>query len=552
MIKKTSCECGSSDARVIYEDGGSKCFSCGDVKKASGSFEKTETTTLPDIAASLKQRELARAKQRCEEISGYPVRPIVSRGISKAVTEFYGVKVTYDDAGQVDTHYYPYDGGAAYKVRTLPKQFTWLGKSSSLCGKEKFSSGGRRLTICEGEIDMLSVAEASYRKYKKFYPTVSLSSSVMTKSILENRDWVRSFKEVVLCFDEDEAGDKARKEAIKIIGIDKAKITKLPFNDANETLLQPNGHITLLECIFNAAPYIPFGILTTAQLREHMNALQDEPSIPYPQCLEGINSKVKGLRLGQIALYISGTGSGKSSIIREVILHLLKVTEDKIGIISLEETPGETARSLSSMHLCRNLANEEISQEDLNKGFDEVFKDDRIIVLDHQGSIKDETIVDQMEYMALMGCKYLFIDHITILVSEGAVGLTGNEAIDKIMNDLLRLVKKHRIHIGLVSHLRKTAVGGKSFEQGKLPTLDDIKGSGSIKQVSLDIFAFARDMSADNEAERNHIIMSVLKCRATGLTGPVAGTNYNFTTGRMTYAGEIFAPVDVNESTDMF
>lgn len=191
---------------------------------------------------------------------------------------------------------------------------------------------------------------------------------------------------------------------------------------------------------------------------------------------------------------------------------------------------------MSAMSLSRNLANEEISKEDLDIGFDSVFSTDRVVVLDHQGSIKDASIVDQMEYMALMGCKYLFIDHITILVSEGASELKGNEAIDKIMNDLLRITKKHRIHIGLVSHLRKTEKGSISFEEGRLPSLDEIKGSGSIKQVSLDIIAFARNMSSDNEEVRNHILMSVLKCRATGLTGPVKGAQYDFKTGRMSAA----------------
>ena len=104
-------------------------------------------------------------------------------------------------------------------------------------------------------------------------------------------------------------------------------------------------------------------------------------------------------------------------------------------------------------------------------------------------------IINQLEYMALSGCKYLFIDHITILVSEGADGLTGNEAIDKVMNDLLRISKQHDVWIGLVSHLRKMQQTGKSFEEGHMPTVDDIRGSGSIKQISHDIIAFSRNLS---------------------------------------------------------
>lgn len=521
--------CGSSDARQLYDDNTSFCFSCQSFFKAQGNEEDNKYVSEHKESFS-KQLSIGDVKE-------FAIRGFKERSVTKAISEFFGVRASYDSNGNIDTHYYPYDEEKAYKVRKVPtKDFQWVGKSSGLFGKEHFNAGGKRLIICEGEIDTLSIAQASQDKYGKIYPVVGLSSSAMaSKSLLEAREWIRSFGEVVLCMDHDAAGDKARDEAIKIIGIDKVKIAKLCENDVNDVLTKHGGQ-TLLQNVWDAATYRPAGILTKEQLKEQMHALRDEPSIPYPECLAGVNTKLKGMRLGQIALYISGTGSGKSTIIREVILHLLNTTEEKIGIISLEETPGETARSMASMELRRNLANEEIPIEELDVGFDKVFGADRIIVLDHQGSISDASIVDQMEYMALMGCKYLFIDHITILVSEGASDLKGNEAIDKIMNDLLRLVKKHRVHIGLVSHLRKTQAGGVSFEEGRLASLDDIKGSGSIKQVSLDIIAFARNMSAEEEKVRNHIKMAVLKCRATGLTGPVQGAQYHFDTGRITAA----------------
>jgi twinkle protein len=197
-------------------------------------------------------------------------------------------------------------------------------------------------------------------------------------------------------------------------------------------------------------------------------------------------------------------------------------------------------------------------------GFDEVFGDDRFLVLDHQGSIKDDSIMDKLEYMALSGCKYIMIDHITILVSEGTDGLTGNEAIDKVMNDLLRFVKRHNVWIGLVSHLRKTNNSGKAFEDGKMPNLDDIKGSGSIKQISFDIIAFARNLQHSDDVKRNTVEIAILKCRYTGLTGPANDAYYNYDTGRFqkeaplekrsSKRNDAFVPVtresDVNESDE--
>lgn len=483
-------------------------------------------------AVSTVQTSPKSTKLTAEYIHTLPVRGMKPRGITKAACEFFNVRVSYGDDGEIDAHYYPYDSEKFYKVRRLPKDFSWVGKSSRLFGMEKFNGGGKRLIIAEGEIDCLTLAQVSLDKYGKVYPTVGLSSSAMAEqSLLEHRDWIRSFSEVVICFDEDDAGMKAQGHAIRIIGLDKVKLTKLPHNDASEVYVK-EGSARLLQCIYDAAPYIPSGIITKTALWEAVVAYNNTPSVPYPDCLRGVNSKTKGARLGEIALFVSGTSCGKSTVMREICLSMKEQTTDKIGIVSLEESPAETARKLSGMALHRNPAAEEISLEELKPGFDMVFDDDRFILLDHQGSLKDESILDKIEYMALSGCKYIIIDHITILVSEGADGLTGNEAIDKVMNDLLRFVKRHNVWIGLVSHLRKTSVGGKAFEEGRMPTLDDIKGSGSIKQVSFDIIAFARNLQNEDEVARNCIEVAILKCRYTGLTGSVEGAYYDYLTGR--------------------
>lgn len=520
--------CCSSDARRLYDDGTSFCFSCNTFFPAQdGDSELNKPSPSPSPKIKPWHQKLSPS-----DIKTYPIRGFRNREITKTVCEFFEVRVTYDEDGVIAKHYYPYDGGEAFKIRSLPKEFVWVGKSTGLFGKEKFPGAGRRLVITEGEIDTLSVAQASLTKYSKIYPVVGLSSAVMTKSLLENRDWIRSFAEVVLMLDQDEAGEKATSEAIKIIGHDKVKVAKLPCKDPNEVLLK-HGADTLLQCMFDAAPFIPAGIIGKEALWDALVNYNNIESHPYCKAMAGVNTKLKGKRFGEIVLYISGTGSGKSTLLREEILNILETSIDKIGVVSLEESPAETARKLSGMAIHKNPAKEEIPIEEIKVGFDKVFGDDRIILLDHQGSINDSRIIDQLEYMCLSGCKYLFIDHITIMVSEGVENLTGNEAQDKVMNDLLRLVKRYNVWVGLVSHLRKAPNGGKSFEEGKLPSIDDIRGSGSIKQISFDIISFARNLTADNEEDRNTIKMRVLKSRYTGLTGTVNGARYIYDTGRL-------------------
>jgi len=523
-------ECGSSDAKQIYDDGSAFCFSC-------------RRNFYPPKEAYMQQPEVKKdwSNKLREVQDDYPVRGFKERNIYRQVAEHYGVKVSYDLDGNIDAHYYPFfnnDTLAGYKVRRLPKDFSSIGTVKGGMFGQNLYSGGPRIVITEGELDAMSVQSAWYKKYKTFYPVVSLRSASSVKDLIRERDWIRNFDEVILWLDNDDAGREATKEAARIIGYDKIKIAKSSEKDASDLWIKDPDKV--LKTIYDAVDYTPAGILTKDELWSQLEKYNEIESVPYPDFMEGLNDKLKGMRFGEITLWTSGTGSGKSTLLREIGLHLLQSTPDKIGIISLEESPAETARKMAGMSIQKNPANEEIPLDELKVGFDNIFGDDRVMVLDHQGSISDGSIMDFLEYMCLSGCKYLFVDHITILASEGAEGLTGNEAIDKIMNDLLRLVKKHEVWIGLISHLRKTDNKGKSFEEGKLPSMDDIRGSGSIKQISMDIIAFARNVGSDNPEERNTIKTKVLKCRYTGLTGPSGSLYYDFDTGRLKKGSDEF------------
>jgi len=463
--------CSSSDARQIYEDGSSFCFSCGEAFSA-----KQEEDGDYEAPPTEKKAHSGMSTHTIKEIKSYAIRGFKERKIPKDICEFFDVRVSYDSNGDIDEHFYPYDNNT-YNVRKVPKDFYRMGKFKKPFGMDKFNAGGKRLIICEGEIDAMSVAQASMVKYKKIYPVICIPGVTHTKLLLENRKWIRSFQEVVLMFDEDEAGDRARAEAIRVIGYDKVKVAKLSEKDANEVLIK-HGSQMLNTAVWDAAGFTPAGICEKEELWKSLTDYNKVQSIPYPPCLAGLNDKLKGRRYGEIALFISGSGCGKSSMMREIMVDAIEHTEEKIGIISLEESPAETARKLSGMMLNLNPADAEIPEEDLRVGFDKMFVDDRVILLDHQGAVRDQKITDYLEYMCLMGATSIFIDHITILVSEGVDDLRGCEAQDKIMNELLRIVKTYPVWIGLVSHLRKSPGGGKgkSFEEGGIPTLDDIRG----------------------------------------------------------------------------
>ena len=534
--KQTACpECNSSDAFTIYEDG-AYCFSCQYSTKKVNIMNDLEPVTKPNSNITI------------EEINDLNSFPINSRGISKQVVDHFGIKMAVNPDGSGGSHFYPYtyEGKVeAYKERKLPKSFVTHGSfvNVELFG-QSVSSGGKTLVITEGELDACAVAQAFLNKYNKIFPVVSMPSATGCKTVLAQREWIRRFESVILFFDKDEAGQAAVQKVAKIIGAGKVKVAKLLEKDPCEQLLK-HGPQSLLQSYWDAETWSPAGLVMGEAIWEQFQQRQRTKSRPYPKCLAGLNDKLKGIRQGEITLFTSGTGSGKSTIVKEIVLDLLKDEENKIGLISLEESVGDTAEKFIEMTLNQKLDHDDnnLSELDLRQGFESVFADERLVLLDHQGSVGDSTLTDKIEYMCLMGCKYLVLDHITIAVSEGSEGLSGNEAIDKVMSDLLKIVKKHNVWLCLISHLRKAPGGGASFEEGKLASIDDIKGSGSIKQISFDIVAFARNLVADNATERNTIKFRVLKSRFTGLTGSAGAAIYNTKTGRLTSTDNVFMEI---------
>ena len=531
--KQTECpKCDSSDAFTIYEDG-AYCFSCN--------YSTNKVNNNNNLVKESQSNML-------EEIKDLNSFAITSRGISKQIVDHFGIKMSVNPDGSGGSHFYPYtnkyDGKViAWKERKLPKDFIIHGNFTNveLFGQAS-ATGGKTLVITEGELDACAVAQAFLSKYNKIYSVVAIPSASGCNTLLQEREWVQKFDSVILFFDQDEAGKKAIEKAAKIIGAGKVKVAKLLEKDPCEQLLK-HGFQSLIDSYWSAQTWSPAGIITGESIWEQYKERQSTKSLPYPDCLKGLNDKLKGIRHGEITLFTSGTGSGKSTVVKEIILDLLHKTKDKIGLISLEESVGDTAEKFIDMVLKRGTRETVEPTQQERDAYLEVFGNENLVLLDHQGSVGDSSLIDKIEYMALMGCKYLILDHITIAVSEGTEGLSGNEAVDKVMSDLLKIVKKHNVWLCLISHLRKAPGGGTSFEEGKLASIDDIKGSGSIKQISFDIVTFARNLVSEDPTERNTIRFRVLKSRFTGLTGSAGGAIYNPDTGRLASSNTDFVSV---------
>ena len=516
--------CGSSDNLARYSDGHAVCFSGGCNYYEHGNGQIGQVT----------QRKPMRSLEMTGVIAAIP-----DRRISQSTCQRYGVTVEYGTDGQIVKHHYPYhnkDTGAVTgtKVRiTETKSFYATGEfnEAGLFGQQAFKTGGKYITITEGEADALAVNEMFDGKW----PVVSIRSGAAgaAKDIKANLEWLETFDNVVICFDNDKAGQEAAKSVLNLFTPNKAKNVTLPAKDAGD-MLKSNQVQAFVKEWWNAKTFRPDGIVSGLDTWDLLQEKRDVKSIPYPwDCL---NAFTYGFRPQELVTITSGSGMGKSQIMRELEYYLLKNTEDNIGILALEEDIPKTTLGIMSMEANKLLHVPEVragvSIEEERGYWERTFGLDKLQLLDHWGSTSEDDLLGRIRYMAKgLDCKWIILDHLSIVVSDQDNG-DERKAIDSIMTNLRKLVQETGVGLFLVSHLRRPS-GAKAHEDGGKISLGELRGSAAIAQLSDIVIGLERDQQHVDPEIRNTTTVRVLKNRFVGLTGPACYLYYDKESGRM-------------------
>jgi twinkle protein len=347
-----------------------------------------------------------------------------------------------------------------------------------------------------------------------------------------NYEWLDSFETVVLCFDNDAPGREAANAVAEVIGT-KAKIFKgtADYKDACE-YSQENKGKEFIDLWWKAERYTPDGIVDGAGLWDLVNQPVEKAEVMYPYI--GMNELTYGIRYGELVTLTAGSGLGKSQFLREIVYHILNNSNDNIGLMFLEESVKKTAKSLMSLHANKplHLPDYTASPEELRAAFDSTLGTGRVFLFDHFGSTLVDNIINRVRFMAkALECKYIFLDHVSIVVSAQENG-DERKAIDEIMTKLRMIVQETGIALFCVSHLKRNE--GKGHEEGAFTSLSQLRGSGSIGQLSDIVLGLERNGQAEDPVERHTTRVRVLKNRFSGLTGPASSLYYDRMTGRMT------------------
>ena len=518
-------ECGGSDPAAMNDDGSIKCFSCGVFIPSEK--EKSNVTSMSNY-------------QKTPAPSG-EFYPLTDRSISLATAKKYRVRSVKNSTGQIVEHIYPYYSGndeVGTKVRKENKTFSWRGdsKSCGLFGQQLFQSGGKYVTLVEGEVDAMS----AYELMGSQWPVISIRNGAQSadRDVKENLEFLESFDNIIINFDNDQHGREAAKKVARLLRPGKAKIMEVPvdYKDAND-MLRAGQHKAYVHSWWNAKKYTPSGVLNVSDNLENYLTRTRTDSIPFPW--EGLNEKLEGLRAGELVTLTGGTGLGKSSVTRELEHWLIKKTKDNVGVMALEENWQRTIDGILSieadarLHLdsVRNL----FDDDNLREMHQEMFggeNTDRVWVYGHLGMNDLESVFSKLRYMIIgCDCKWIVLDHLHMLVllSDDP---DERKAIDMIMHRLRTLVEETGCGMILVSHLRRTQ-GDRGHENGIETALNHLRGSQSIAQLSDCVISLERNQQSDDVMVASTTKVRVLKSRYTGDVGLATHLHYDQDTGRL-------------------
>ena len=506
------CPCGeSSQGFTIYDSGWGRCFVCEKNIKLKDNYV---------VEAQAKEPQDLLLTELPESYRG-----IKDRNLTKNTCELYKVGV-YNGS-----HTYPYFATdrathVGNKLRYLEeKSFSWEGVTEGLAlfGAHLFEPGSAKsITVTEGELDAMSAFEMQGSRY----PSVSVRSAGQAlKDCKDNFEYLNSFPSIVLAFDNDKAGREAALKCAKVFPIGKVRILHLKEGkDASDYHKEGKGQQFLKEW-WGAPTFTPAGLKLGKDMYEEITNRPVLFSVPYPWI--GLQDMTYGIRESELVLLTADTGVGKTSVFKEIEYSLLTnpgLIDAKMGVgfLHLEEPNHDTALGLMSIHNNKpyHLPDTERVEHEIRDAYDACINNDRVVVWDHFGSNSIEEVLDKIRHMVALGCKYIFLDHLSIIVSSQ----DGDERkqLDEISTKLKMLTMELNVAVMAVIHTNR---------QGQ------VRGSAGPEQVANIVLQLYRDKDEPDQWRRNVLRIAVRKNRFSGRTGPACWLYYNQDTGRLEELG---------------
>ena len=456
---------------------------------------------------------------------------IPALGISKEACEKYDVPMVKTRQGvKLGACYGPY----CTKILNLTGGHWWEGDYDPQYGLfgQKAITPDEPCIVVLNEIEVLKLASLGYPAIclasLKAIDEVSLTILADNFSLVTTELWVWKGGGVA------KTGSKELEKFLLFLAkLGGFEIKELRYTSDKSLVNTPNDDIQFILDDPTLQPWKPKGIAFSQEIMDDMGGKVN--AVDGVSCgIYCIDEAMGGFRPAEVTTIAAGTGIGKSTTMEEIEYHI-GVHENKIcGLLHLENPKERSLIKLASIMF-------DVPLKDLRKDptlltkkqWEEFHSHPKIhrnfVFFSHFGSIDREEMFSKIDYMIdFCKCEFIFLDHISIAVSGMSSKEGERKDIDILMTELAQKAVAKNVHFVLISHLSQP--DGSPHEEGGRVTLRHLRGSGGIKQLSWNIFVFERNQQDENSTR---MLVRFLKCRETGLTGPVGVLNYNLKSGRI-------------------
>jgi twinkle protein len=357
----------------------------------------------------------------------------------------------------------------------------------------------RSVVITEGEIDAMTLHQCGI-------PALSVNAGAGNHQWIEN-DWERMerFSEILVCFDDDEAGRKGAHEVIQRLGVERCRFVKLGAKDANQWY-QDGARDEEFHAALKQSKHVdPDELVSIADFFGAVKALlYPAPSdVRLPRLMLGDRYEdIFEFRPGEFSVWTGINGHGKSLMLNQVLVGLMSQGE-RVCVFSGEMPPATQARRL--VRQLTGIAKPTPAYIDAC----EAWIRDRMWLFNVVGSATITRLIEVFRYAAKRyGIGHFVIDSLMMTdVPEDGPGAFSAQKL--AVQQLGQFAKQYRAHVHLVAHPRKAK--DESAAPGKL----DVGGSGKITDGADNVFSVwsARKEESQEDDGKSDALLELHKQR---------------------------------------
>jgi len=490
-------------------------FICNHAKRCgiSGGFYELQKR-FGDIPVSLKKRTESIIKttykkptvQIKSQITQSVFNYLQKRKLSKQTIEHF--KVCAQD-NIVMFPYYKNGELVNVKYRDITdKKKMWMEKDAEPVLFNRDNIETKDIIIVEGEYDAMAF-------YEYGYEVVSVPNGATGNAWIDVEwDYLNTFNNIILCFDNDAAGREGALKVAKRLGIWKCLLVTLPRKDINECLIDGVSKEKIAQCIASATYIEPEHIVSPMIFAQSIKDIISRGSAlnGLPTAWKDLNNIIKGWREGEVTIWTGRNGSGKSTFLNQCFLDIARRGQ-KCCIYSGEMQPARYLR----WALFQLAEKSSITQEEVDVYLN--WMSDKIYILNITGGVDYGQLLEDFEYTARRyGVKHFIIDSLM------KVNIDGDEYAGQKMfvSKLCDFAKTLEVHVHLVAHPRKSFSDAE--EVGKV----DVKGSSHITDLADNVIVLTRvdEETKEKLLARNKrpcsMYLYVKKNREFGIEGRVS------------------------------